>query len=511
MIIRCIGGPLEGSTFELDPTQVYILGRKPQNNESKQEILLDSRSVSRQHGELFYEGGRWSIRDLDSFNGIRVNQLKIKEAALENQTVFQTGEYTFICEGDVLPEERPLETNEPREVSYHARLEQTASPQTKEKPKKRAAAFFKYYKKFENLDFKIKSAIVLILTAFISHQFIVRPLISESRRNTLIESLRLGRAMTKYLGDRNLNFLKEQNFFLLDCRFLDGDNGVLEGYLFDAQGNLVCPVGGEFERDALLTQAIERHRAATDCGAKVLNGEGRRCEFTYPILSDPEGFRSQELVGVSRIVFEPESAFMNVQSLRALSWKLFVFIFFFVGAAAFVIFRWFREALEGITDTANLAYSGTVQSVEKLTNFSPLNPLINEINRLIAKSNQGDKADFDTRSEEASFLQSILQQVLLLEERAMMVVDTENHIIASSQTVPEMIPLNLELEKPHVSEAIEDTHLQGELLSFLNDLSMSAEVIDRPLSLADRVVHTEGMPLFFKEEHVASLVYFPAQ
>jgi hypothetical protein len=152
--------------------------------------------------------------------------------------------------------------------------------------------------------------------------------------------------------------------------------------------------------------------------------------------------------------------------------------------------------------------TGSSQRVERIEFFASLDPLIEEINQLIAKSIQGVASSSATAESEASFLQTLLQQILLLEERAVLVVDHENQFIAASTALSTMIPIDVSQEKAHIADIVADTHLQGELVSFLNDLSSSDSVMDRALSMSDRVLQVRGMPLFLKNQHVANLLLF---
>ncbi|MBI1346917.1 FHA domain-containing protein [bacterium] len=60
-------GPLEGREYKLSSGQIATIGRAPTNR-----IAVPDEVCSRNHCEVFYSGGRWVIRDLDSRNGTRV-------------------------------------------------------------------------------------------------------------------------------------------------------------------------------------------------------------------------------------------------------------------------------------------------------------------------------------------------------------------------------------------------------------------------------------------------------
>lgn len=60
-------GPLEDREFKLIPGQITTIGRAPTNR-----IAVPDEVCSRNHCEVFVSGGRWTVRDLDSRNGTRV-------------------------------------------------------------------------------------------------------------------------------------------------------------------------------------------------------------------------------------------------------------------------------------------------------------------------------------------------------------------------------------------------------------------------------------------------------
>ncbi|HXG09189.1 MAG TPA: sigma 54-interacting transcriptional regulator [Gemmataceae bacterium] len=73
---------------DLDPSRPITLGRNRGNN-----IVLHDRHSSRWHAEVFYEGGRWFIRDRGTLNGTRLNGQRIKRPVpLANGDVIQIGD-----------------------------------------------------------------------------------------------------------------------------------------------------------------------------------------------------------------------------------------------------------------------------------------------------------------------------------------------------------------------------------------------------------------------------------
>src|SRR5687767_15052550 len=62
-----------GDVFPLHAGQRYTLGRATTNN-----IVLKDDLCSREHAEVSFGEGRWTVRDLSSLNGTRVNDKRIE-------------------------------------------------------------------------------------------------------------------------------------------------------------------------------------------------------------------------------------------------------------------------------------------------------------------------------------------------------------------------------------------------------------------------------------------------
>jgi pSer/pThr/pTyr-binding forkhead associated (FHA) protein len=65
LVVR--SGPMEGRQFKLTAGQITTIGRAPTNR-----VAVPDEVCSRNHCEVFLQGGRWLVRDLDSRNGTRV-------------------------------------------------------------------------------------------------------------------------------------------------------------------------------------------------------------------------------------------------------------------------------------------------------------------------------------------------------------------------------------------------------------------------------------------------------
>jgi type II secretory pathway predicted ATPase ExeA len=68
-----------------------LIGRHPWN-----DVQLDHDSVSRHHAMLVREGGHWTVVDLNSTNGIRVNDRSVRQERLAHSDVVQVGRFRLV-------------------------------------------------------------------------------------------------------------------------------------------------------------------------------------------------------------------------------------------------------------------------------------------------------------------------------------------------------------------------------------------------------------------------------
>jgi pSer/pThr/pTyr-binding forkhead associated (FHA) protein len=83
--LRVCYGKQEGLVFKLG-TGTIELGRSP-----KCDVILNDMTVSRNHAEIEKIDGEWLITDLDSFNGVWVNNKPVKNAVLHDGDLLQIG------------------------------------------------------------------------------------------------------------------------------------------------------------------------------------------------------------------------------------------------------------------------------------------------------------------------------------------------------------------------------------------------------------------------------------
>ena len=75
-----------------------LIGRHPWN-----DVQLDHDSVSRYHAMLVREGGHWTVVDLNSTNGIRVNEREVRQQRLRHGDIVHIGRYRLVLNEGVAP------------------------------------------------------------------------------------------------------------------------------------------------------------------------------------------------------------------------------------------------------------------------------------------------------------------------------------------------------------------------------------------------------------------------
>ncbi len=77
--------------------------------EQGNDIVLDSMMVSRYHAKIFQDSGGYCVEDLDSGNGILLNDKKVTKGLLKNRDEILVGSHTFVF---VHEEESPVEASQ---------------------------------------------------------------------------------------------------------------------------------------------------------------------------------------------------------------------------------------------------------------------------------------------------------------------------------------------------------------------------------------------------------------
>ncbi|HWG46685.1 MAG TPA: sigma 54-interacting transcriptional regulator [Gemmataceae bacterium] len=113
-----------GDVFPLVAGQAYTMGRATTNR-----VVLKDDLCSREHAEVSYSGGRWRVRDLNSLNGTRVNNVRLDgewELTPQDDVYLGRTHLLFVEDMNQLPD-LPHQQNEPESegVAIRKRLGQT--------------------------------------------------------------------------------------------------------------------------------------------------------------------------------------------------------------------------------------------------------------------------------------------------------------------------------------------------------------------------------------------------
>ncbi len=85
----------------LQPTGAVIDIHQPDvvvGRHSAADVRLSLPDVSRRHCRLFHADGRWQVVDLDSLNGVWVNQQAVDRAVLRQGDMLRLGGFTFMID-----------------------------------------------------------------------------------------------------------------------------------------------------------------------------------------------------------------------------------------------------------------------------------------------------------------------------------------------------------------------------------------------------------------------------
>jgi pSer/pThr/pTyr-binding forkhead associated (FHA) protein len=96
-VLRIRNGGFEGMTYTLEAEETLI-GRNPNT-----DITLLDEGISREHALILYDedADRYSVEDLQSTNGTKVNGKRVRSAELQPGDVLQVGstEFEFVRQG----------------------------------------------------------------------------------------------------------------------------------------------------------------------------------------------------------------------------------------------------------------------------------------------------------------------------------------------------------------------------------------------------------------------------
>ena len=107
--LKIMSGDKKGQKFEIDRDEV-VIGRAVEN-----VVSLDAPAVSTRHCAVLREGRKFTVKDMNSTNGTRLNNITLKEYRLSPKDIITVGAVDIMFDGDdVEPFEPPKEATSPQ-------------------------------------------------------------------------------------------------------------------------------------------------------------------------------------------------------------------------------------------------------------------------------------------------------------------------------------------------------------------------------------------------------------
>jgi pSer/pThr/pTyr-binding forkhead associated (FHA) protein len=118
-----------GATIELTQTDM-LLGRH-----SQADVRLPLPDVSRRHCRFLFTEGTWQIFDLNSLNGVFLNEEPIQQASVQQGDLLRIGGFTFVVDLSGQSQQVPEDTASGRLI--HSIFKKPMSPDPE--PRRRSA------------------------------------------------------------------------------------------------------------------------------------------------------------------------------------------------------------------------------------------------------------------------------------------------------------------------------------------------------------------------------------
>jgi pSer/pThr/pTyr-binding forkhead associated (FHA) protein len=120
-----------GATIELTQPDM-LLGRH-----SRADVRLPLPDVSRRHCRFLFTQGTWQVLDLNSLNGVFLNDQPIRQATVQPGDLLRIGGFTFVVEVSV-PNDR-AEDADPTEGLIRGIFKTLPPPAREDEPRRRAS------------------------------------------------------------------------------------------------------------------------------------------------------------------------------------------------------------------------------------------------------------------------------------------------------------------------------------------------------------------------------------
>jgi len=100
--LKIMSGDMKGQKFDIDRDEI-VIGRAPEN-----VVTIEDPAVSSHHCSVLRAGKKFTLKDMNSTNGTRLNNVTVKEYRLRPKDVITVGAIDIMFDGDdVEPYEPP--------------------------------------------------------------------------------------------------------------------------------------------------------------------------------------------------------------------------------------------------------------------------------------------------------------------------------------------------------------------------------------------------------------------
>ncbi len=124
--LKIMSGAQTGTKYDIDKDET-VIGRAIEN-----AIVLDEPAVSHKHCAIIRDGKRFTLRDVGSTNGTRLNENKVTDSRLKPKDLIAIGSVEMVFDGDDIesPPQIAAATPPPTQTTRRTRTVSSAPPGT---------------------------------------------------------------------------------------------------------------------------------------------------------------------------------------------------------------------------------------------------------------------------------------------------------------------------------------------------------------------------------------------
>lgn len=428
-----VAGKLRGQEFSLEDGE-NIAGR-----DSEADLCFQVDGVSKKHFSITVTGDVAYLKDLKSSNGTFVNGKIVKAKTVKNGDKIAIPDVIF-----QLVEVKEKKKIIKKAISTEEEEERESFLDPEDSPDSMIHMplhLFKYkimpviHGFNEEYEWKVLVSIFLSLFVIITIALTIYPVLNDSKKILLFETAKRGGTYARMIARQNARALEEGKLDQVDTSFLEKEDGVASYELFDLEGRIVRPISklNQYISD---TFSIRARDWATKTQRRNLTLQKLLNEGQIGIAQKITSFNPEtggsDVVGIIAIRFAPRSlaleATKNSQAyLESLVTSAIVAIIFF-GIIYYLTIRPFDEVKFQLEECMR----GKRKEIEPSLMFSEVEPVINDINSLLARNRElqnDDSGGFEEMEDDTLYVDT-LKEFLLGAGVPALVLNSEKNIEA---------------------------------------------------------------------------------